>query len=56
MDTAWRLVTRSRGLERTEELARGYRDAAMTSIVSMRESEHKEELRDIAHMVINRDK
>ena len=56
VDTAWRLVTRSRGLQRTEEMARGYRDAAVESIVSMRESEHKEELRDIAHMVINREK
>lgn len=56
VDTAWRLVTRSRGLQRTEELARGYRDAAMESIVTMGESEHKEELRHIAHMVINREK
>ena len=55
VDTAWRLVTRSRGLQRTEELALGYRDAALRSIGSMRESEHKEELRDIGHMVINRD-
>lgn len=56
VDTAWRLVTRSRGLQRTEELALGYRDAAMESIRSMRESDHKGELRDIAHMVINREK
>jgi len=55
VDTAWRLVTRSRGLQRTEELARGYRDAALTSIANMRESEHKEELGDIALMVINRE-
>ena len=56
VDTAWRLVTRSRGLQRTEELALGYRDAAMESIRSMRESDHKGELRDITRMVINREK
>ena len=55
VDTAWRLVTRSRGLQRTEELARGGRDAALASIINMRESEHKEELGDIALMVINRE-
>ena len=53
MDTALRLVTRSMGLQRTEELARGGRDAALASIINMRESEHKEELGDIALMVIN---
>ena len=55
VDTTWRLVMRSRGLQRTGELARGYRDAAMDSIGGMRDSEYKEELTDIAHLVISRE-
>ena len=46
---------RSRGLQRTGELARGYRDAAMDGIGGMRDSEYKEELTDIAHLVISRE-
>ena len=54
VETAFRLVMDSEGLQQTRMLANKYKDAAMTSIGAMAESGDKEKLAYIADKVISR--
>ena len=54
VETAFQLVSTSRGLEETKELATKYSEAAMESIKDLEDSEDKQELGHLAERVINR--
>ena len=54
METAFRLVMESEGLQQTRLLANKYKEAAMESIGAMGESGDKEKLAYIAEKVISR--
>jgi len=54
VETAFQLVSSSRGLEETKELATKYSEAAMESIKDLEDSEDKQELGHLAERVINR--
>ena len=54
VETAFRLVMDSEGLQQTRMLANKYKEAAMTSIGAMAESGDKEKLAYIAEKVISR--
>ena len=54
VETAFRLVMDSEGLQQTRMLANKYKDAAMESISKMNHSEDKEKLTYIAEKVISR--
>merc|ERR1711936_1423753 len=54
VETAFRLVMESEGLQQTRLLANKYKEAAMTSIGAMAESGDKEKLAYIAEKVISR--
>ena len=48
------MVINSSGLEKTKDLARKYSEIAMESIKGMEDSNDKQELTQLAQMVINR--
>ena len=54
METAFQLVSSSRGLEETKELATKYSEAAMESIKDLEDSEDKQELGHMTERVIHR--
>ena len=54
VETAFRLVLGSEGLQQTQLLATKYKEAAMESIREMRDSADKEKLAYIAEKVISR--
>ena len=56
VETAWTLVTKSEGLERTRELAEVYRAAAEESLSVLSDSQYKQSLIQIAEEVVSRDK
>lgn len=53
---AYEYITRSKGIERTKELAREHINKARKALDSLVDSEEKMALMDIAELVINRDK
>merc|ERR1712106_459012 len=54
VEEAFHLVCESQGLERTKELARQYSRQALDSIQGMRETDHKQELVQLAGTLIQR--
>lgn len=53
-DTAFRLVLRSDGLERTKELANQYCNDAVTQLAQLTASPYQQALVTLAHQILHR--